>query len=42
MKNAKNYIREFASFSGKCPYACLHCYTFNPKYDNPGENQFLK
>ena len=27
------YIREFVSFSGKCPYACRHCYTYDSKYD---------
>lgn len=36
------YTREFASFSGKCPYACLHCYTFNPSYNNKGEESIAK
>lgn len=29
--------RGFASFSGVCPYACLHCYTFIPDYKSQGE-----
>lgn len=32
-KSDNNYKREFASFSGKCPYACLHCYTYIPEYN---------
>lgn len=36
------YKREFASFSGKCPYACLHCYTFTPKYQTMGEESIPK
>lgn len=43
MSTTKNlYTREFASFSGKCPYACLHCYTFNPDYNNIGEESISK
>jgi len=29
-----SYIREFASFSGECPFQCLHCYTFCNGYEN--------
>ncbi len=36
------YKREFASFSGKCPYACLHCYTFTPNYQTMGEDNISK
>ena len=36
------YKREFASFSGKCPYACLHCYTFTPNYQTMGEDNITK
>lgn len=43
MSTNKNlYTREFASFSGKCPYACLHCYTFNPEYNIIGEESISK
>lgn len=38
----KDYTREFASFSGKCPYACLHCYTFTPDYQSTGEDSILE
>ena len=38
MNKEEFYRREFASFSGKCPYACLHCYTFTPKYHSKGED----
>lgn len=42
MNKENLYKREFASFSGTCPYACLHCYTFNPKYQIKGENSISK
>lgn len=35
--NGKNYIREFISFGGKCPYECKHCYTFIPGYKYDAE-----
>lgn len=38
----ESYKREFASFSGKCPYACLHCYTFIPSYQTMGEDSINK
>lgn len=31
--NATGYIRQFVSFTGKCPYACNHCYTFCNGYN---------
>lgn len=31
--NKTEYIRQFISFSGKCPYACNHCYTFSNGYN---------
>lgn len=40
--NIDQYKREFASFSGKCPYACLHCYTFTPEYHTVGEESISK
>lgn len=42
MNKENVYKREFASFSGKCPYACLHCYTFTPNYQVKGENSISK
>lgn len=42
MSDINNYSREFASFSGKCPYACLHCYTFIPSYQTMGEDSIDK
>ena len=30
----KEYMRQFVSFTGKCPYACNHCYTFCEGYDS--------
>ena len=38
----EDYKRLFASFSGKCPYNCRHCYTFIPNYDNKGEDSINK
>lgn len=35
--NGRNYIREFVSFGGKCPYKCKHCYTFIPGYKYDAE-----
>lgn len=29
--------RAFASFSGICPYGCLHCYTFSDDFINRGK-----
>ncbi len=42
MNKENLYKREFASFSGTCPYACLHCYTFNPNYQIKGEDSIPK
>lgn len=42
MNKENVYKREFASFSGKCLYACLHCYTFTPNYQVKGENSISK
>lgn len=42
MNKENLYKREFASFSGTCPYACLHCYTFNPNYQVKGKNSISK
>ena len=30
--------RAFASFSGICPYKCLHCYTFSDDFISRGKN----
>ncbi len=38
MSNINLYKREFASFSGKCPFACLHCYTYTKKYESKGKD----
>lgn len=34
MEKKKEYIRQFVSFAGKCPYKCNHCYTFCKGYDS--------
>lgn len=34
MENNIEYIRQFVSFSGKCPYQCNHCYTYCSGYDS--------
>lgn len=30
--------RAFASFSGSCPYKCLHCYTFSQEFVSKGKD----
>lgn len=30
--------RAFASFSGTCPYKCLHCYTFSEEFVSKGKD----
>lgn len=37
-----SYIREFVSFTGKCPYACNHCYTFCSGYDSYDSGKSVK
>ncbi len=36
MKYSEN-SRAFASFSGKCPYECSHCYTFSKEFVSKGK-----
>ena len=33
MEFPNDYKREFVSLNGRCPYACLHCYTYDLNYD---------
>lgn len=42
MNQIETYRREFVSFSGKCPYSCLHCYTFTPEYHSIGEDSIAQ
>lgn len=37
MKYTEN-SRVFASFSGSCPYKCLHCYTFSEDFVSKGKD----
>lgn len=42
MENRKEYIRQFVSFTGKCPYHCNHCYTFCDGYDSYDSGNTVK
>lgn len=42
MLEESKYVRQFVSFTGKCPYKCNHCYTFCERYDSYDSGRNVK
>ena len=42
IENLTEQDREFASFSGKCPFKCLHCYTFSNNFKSKEDSSLYE